>query len=173
MWFVGGRRVRLMTGGLGIVALGATGLWIASMVVFVGVIVAVPFTTQDKLTFATLGATYVFVWDDGPRLTVIDWGWEPINYQGWGNVLPSITGSNALFRVYRAPMFSGAPPSLHVMFPGWVPVVLLAAWPLASLLIARRRGLECVEDVCVECGYDLRGLTSDACPECGAIIDSK
>ena len=54
------------------------------------------------------------------------------------------------------------------VFPLWLPTIgllLLSALPLASRPVRRwwrhRRGL------CIECGYNLTGLRSDRCPECG------
>ena len=52
---------------------------------------------------------------------------------------------------------------------GFLKLVLLFGWFAVGawlLLTARRRG-EGTAPHCLMCGYDLTGLTSECCPECG------
>ena len=59
----------------------------------------------------------------------------------------------------------------------WFGVPLLARWILPRMMPNRLRRLvrECVNaysdlQVCVDCGYDLRGQTVPRCPECGRFV---
>ena len=56
-----------------------------------------------------------------------------------------------------------------VVFPLWLPTLLLALLPLARLVrLVRRRHKP---GLCPDCGYDLRA-SKDRCPECGRPISS-
>lgn len=46
-------------------------------------------------------------------------------------------------------------------------------WRRDGALFLRQSLLDCGVPVCVDCGYCLRGLTSDRCPECGREIDER
>lgn len=59
-----------------------------------------------------------------------------------------------------------------VVLPFWTMVALLSAYPTIAFVCPplrrrhrRRKGL------CLECGYNLRGLPEPRCPECGTEID--
>ena len=52
----------------------------------------------------------------------------------------------------------------------WVIAAALAAPPLLRISPWARRRRRRERGQCVACGYDLRGLTSDRCPECGTAI---
>lgn len=93
---------------------------------------------------------------------------------------PSFAGFTPLgsptFRYHvgtRTALAAQLPVARAIRVPMWFSVIagLLAAglFTLPLLLcvrayVRRRRGL------CVACGYDLRGTTGDACPECGQLI---
>ena len=50
----------------------------------------------------------------------------------------------------------------------WIPTVLLGAWPVIALVrgpLRRRRRRK--RGLCMTCGYNAAGNTSDVCPECG------
>ncbi|RJP36107.1 MAG: hypothetical protein C4547_08055 [Phycisphaerales bacterium] len=93
-----------------------------------------------------------------------------------GTPLPWTPG----FRISRAVLWAPliAPPSLVHSGPGrWslvIPLYLpalacvaVAAWPFRPFATRRRRRRQ---GQCERCGYDLRGIQSTRCPECGAII---
>jgi hypothetical protein len=60
--------------------------------------------------------------------------------------------------------------------PSWLPVVVLAPYPLLRFALwcrarwirvrRQRRG------ACLDCGYDLTGNVSGTCPECGRVVDA-
>lgn len=56
--------------------------------------------------------------------------------------------------------------------PLWMPVALLATYPLIVLIRspARRRRYRRKRGLCIQCGYDLTGNTSGRCPECAKEI---
>jgi NAD-dependent dihydropyrimidine dehydrogenase PreA subunit len=61
-----------------------------------------------------------------------------------------------------------------IALPLWMPLVSLAAWPAYLGFAAGRRWLRLrrtrramAEDRCVRCGYDVRFLERNRCPECG------
>ena len=56
----------------------------------------------------------------------------------------------------------------QAIVPGWLPVAVLAAAPLARQIVDARRRRRARSARCARCGYDLRA-TPDRCPECGAI----
>jgi hypothetical protein len=53
-----------------------------------------------------------------------------------------------------------------VLFPCWMPAMLLAAVPAWLSVRRLRRGRKIAAGLCAVCGYDLRA-TPDRCPECG------
>lgn len=55
-----------------------------------------------------------------------------------------------------------------VAIPVWIPIAL--AWfPLCrAMYLRRRRSRWRREGLCGSCAYDLRGITSEKCPECGS-----
>lgn len=60
----------------------------------------------------------------------------------------------------------------HLLFleiPFWMLLILVAAYPIISLLCAprRKRGWRLEHGLCLKCGYNLAGLTEPRCPECG------
>jgi hypothetical protein len=83
-------------------------------------------------------------------------------------------------RNYSFPSDPNRPPAftdsqLQVMVPYWLLVVLFAALPLWWLRANIRAMHRRQENLCPNCGYDLRatpqagGPLLDRCPECGAI----
>ena len=55
--------------------------------------------------------------------------------------------------------------------PVWLVVLVFAIYPVYSLiLIPIRRESRRRAGLCVNCAYDMRGCTSDVCPECGTRI---
>ena len=61
-----------------------------------------------------------------------------------------------------------------VTTPVWFPVLLFASYPIVHLVLfvrgPYRRRRRARRGLCLSCGYDLTGNTSDVCPECGQAI---
>ena len=53
---------------------------------------------------------------------------------------------------------------------GLAMALVFAAGPIARLIM---RGIASPAGQCGKCGYDIRGVTGGACPECGAAIPAK
>ncbi|RJP40661.1 MAG: hypothetical protein C4547_02340 [Phycisphaerales bacterium] len=52
--------------------------------------------------------------------------------------------------------------------PLYLVFLISAAWPLTALILPPlRRGLRRRRGQCIACGYNLTGLASRKCPECG------
>ena len=56
---------------------------------------------------------------------------------------------------------------LMVYCPFWIPVLLVAAYPILLLIKTIRLRLRHKPGHCSKCGYDLTGLPDPRCPECG------
>jgi hypothetical protein len=60
--------------------------------------------------------------------------------------------------------------------PLWASALLLSLWPIVAglLFLRRHRRLNHRRKLglCLDCGYDLRGLESPRCPECGATFSA-
>ena len=54
-----------------------------------------------------------------------------------------------------------------VTLPHWSLVLVLLPWPVIAYRRWRWKRKWEREGLCRECGYDLQGITSDRCPECG------
>ncbi len=77
----------------------------------------------------------------------------------------------SFFRVEKSTSPTGL--FLMIIFPFWLPAAVLAGvscWLARPLLrdLHRRR-----HDLCVGCGYDLRGNVSGVCPECGGPVGDR
>ena len=57
----------------------------------------------------------------------------------------------------------------HLAIPYWVPILILAVKPTWHLITwcRRRRLTEDGHVRCIACGYNLHGIESETCPECG------
>ena len=61
----------------------------------------------------------------------------------------------------------------YAAFPLWVPLLVLAAYPCASLTFSSlRRRYRHRRGRCSNCRYDLTGNISGVCPECGTEIET-
>ena len=60
----------------------------------------------------------------------------------------------------------------HLLLLGWAMVVCAALPPLIAYLLGRVRARRADGTGCARCGYDLTGLPSRRCPECGCFGDS-
>ncbi len=60
------------------------------------------------------------------------------------------------------------PVRISASAPLWAPTALFSAWPLWAFFRGpwRRSGRR-ADGICLQCGYDLTGLTEPRCPECG------
>ena len=60
------------------------------------------------------------------------------------------------------------PPALvRYAVPYWLLILVLLVMPVVWLMDYRRSLVRMSRGLCAGCGYDLRGITSDVCPECG------
>ena len=96
----------------------------------------------------------------------------------WGTMLISVfVVSSILFALLGAPRaITGGRPVL-----GWIDAVIAGAAfaistsPVAFVLCAIRPGSKVGrrfdDSKCLNCDYDLTGLSSDRCPECGRVLD--
>jgi hypothetical protein len=118
-------------------------LWIASMLVRVGV--------REAGWIVLLQRGCVYVWTQ-PATADAGWGfaWQPSAPRWLPNAFPGMTARGSA--VWRG------------WLPLWIPLVLVATPTGFSLWLARRpRG----PGRCAGCGYDLTGNQSGHCPECG------
>ena len=68
----------------------------------------------------------------------------------------------------RTPLLPGRFQRAYFRFPLWFAFVVLAAYPtLAFIRGPVRRWRRRKRGLCVQCGYNLTGLTEPRCPECG------
>ena len=108
------------------------------------------------------------------------YGWPMASLRGWSTTLGPSQPSHSLCL--------DVPYRLRNAFPnGWLPVIpvwpgvlvnsVVYAVPVAMLWLALgavRRWRRMRANLCVRCGYDLRGLAAQgACPECGKVSRSK
>ena len=65
--------------------------------------------------------------------------------------------------------------SVYIDMFAWLPLIVFSAWPILSLALLLRRRWRTHRrrklGLCVKCGYNLTGLTSPRCPECGTGFD--
>ncbi len=102
----------------------------------------------------------------------------------WGRPIPSTRYDSHLrlrptrpdpaidFHSYRATAVAGTAPARaawwFVRAPLWIPVVVFGLPTLGYwVVLVRRRPAW----ACQRCGYDLRGIKGEECPECGRRID--
>lgn len=62
---------------------------------------------------------------------------------------------------------SGSMRMIDVTMPLWIPLFLFAVLPSCALLKYHHHRRRRKPGLCVNCGYNLRGLTEARCPECG------
>lgn len=68
---------------------------------------------------------------------------------------------------YQKPEVSWSGETFQVMVPGWLGFLFPVAWHGWMLVRRRRRASK---GLCLQCAYNLRGLHTSACPECGAAL---
>jgi len=108
------------------------------------------------LTRAALHVSYA---DRSSRAPFMSRVWQP----GWDCRVEPVGGTP---RVEWSPSVvwqTGSVPGWYVRAPWWIPVLPLGI-PGALLWY---RHLRRAAHVCAACGYDLSGLSSGVCPECG------
>jgi hypothetical protein len=99
----------------------------------------------------------------------LDWI-GPMPGEWWGRL--GIGYRHTISGVFQSIVFMDRLDDLKIVtLPHWAVVLPLAIWPViffrrvAKLRRRKRMGL------CLSCGYDLRGIDSGRCPECGASVD--
>lgn len=126
-------------------------VWIASALYFGGVIAA---TTSHSFGLPIIGNGCVSIemYDFAPGGTgvFVEFEYTP----------------STLFALPRR-WFCLTPPVRTVKAPAWL---IALVTPFASLLAYRRIVRQVPPGRCARCGYDLRGITSSRCPECGASV---
>lgn len=60
-----------------------------------------------------------------------------------------------------------------ISIPLWAPALLLLMPTLLLLGYLRRLRRRVTDGKCLHCGYDLRGIASDRCPECGQLAPDR
>lgn len=98
----------------------------------------------------------------------IEYWWEPMSDLAW-KVERTRNGWYGLWGVWLTPPQHGSL-FISLRVPLW-PVTLIA-WPIAFLMMRSAwRIYRRPPYLCVDCGYDLRGIShAERCPECGARI---
>lgn len=63
---------------------------------------------------------------------------------------------------------------LRIVFPLWLPMILLLIYPTIRLCLGPvRQGFRMRRGRCGRCGYDLRANTTNTCPECGQVVPGR
>jgi hypothetical protein len=136
------------------------------------------------LTLATILTGIVWAWS--VRWQRATGGWEvrvgevTLRHVGYGYGLrmesgkrPSGTGATRSGDYGFVRWYGGAN-WVHIRFPYWLPLLTFAAYPTLALLGASLRRFAATDrygkGLCCKCGYDVRGLPGDKCPECGTTI---
>lgn len=121
--------------------------------------------TTSHAALYTLGGNLVFFIEQGNNPSGIDGihtnvesRTDLLGEPGWEWGLPSI-----------GPGDIGGVTSFHTTLPLWAPFVLLAG----STGWLWYRGERHLAGSCPRCGYDVSGIASSACPECGLIADAQ
>ena len=86
-----------------------------------------------------------------------------------GNHLPTLVRRSCLGFGFSRGAHPDNPTRFILMAycPFWIPVLLLAAYPILVLIKTIRRRLRPKPGLCSKCGYNLTGLPEPRCPECG------
>lgn len=162
--------LRRTMAGLSLAAAASLVLWLASLFWHIAVFVAVPWTHQQDVIFSTYCGTFQLILDPGPRSTVFSYVVRPAPYGSLPDAFRVIGQALTRFSVDFQPISPGLPDRIWLTFPGWVFVLAFGAGPL--IWIAKRwRQRPTGAGICGQCGYDLRGVTSGTCPECGAAVE--
>ncbi|MGH7130819.1 MAG: hypothetical protein ACREJO_02605 [Phycisphaerales bacterium] len=106
---------------------------------------------------------------------IVDWP-EGVEYPLW-----QFAGTNTRAQVWAPARWrpshsdlvmtiAAAPPVTHTFDMWWLPLW----WPVlffsgAALALARLAQLAAIPGRCRACGYDVRGLSRNVCPECGRV----
>lgn len=111
------------------------------------------------MCISTRGAM-IFVTYDSRQAGLLGWAFLGFDQQGYETFLEpevSIPWGRA---------------ALRVIAPLWIPTILSSIYPLCVIPSARRRKRRKL-GLCVECGYNLRGLTEPRCPECNMPFEER
>lgn len=116
-----------------------------------------------RRTLADPAITGAFINGQAYGWPMRSWGGYFINAQPSGSVSAWLyaPGSSQTRVLPYMPILPGMAVNTTVYAAAWLPLLVLL-----RRLVRRRR----MPGLCGECGYDLRGLSGERCPECGATI---
>ncbi|GJM25024.1 MAG: hypothetical protein DHS20C16_14390 [Phycisphaerae bacterium] len=124
-------------------------------------LVAYPFSVLCHVEYER-GGWHVGVWNGQVRLYVT-WNQLYINgrrafQKGWES------HQSTKPKLDLIPEFLWGTHGRRFGMPLWIPLLLLAVFPMYSYSRCRRRRKR---NLCIHCGYNLTGLPEPKCPECG------
>ena len=160
-----------------VLAVASTALWAWS------------FRRANAIQFGGQARTCVVWWAGGRVIAHVrtahesgktGWRWHSYHEYGdepWENYIPGVAGRKLAWGdfgyvkgSYLANSASIRGRFRMIVFPGWLPPIvlgLLPAWWFPRLRRARRARRRLAAGLCVQCAYDLRGNPTGVCPECG------
>ncbi len=95
-----------------------------------------------------------------------DSDWDRYISVGGCRQVPSFGG--AWKSSFGAARFRASPGRVsYVRLPVWLPCLLLLYRPCLAILVGVRERARRRKNLCLACGYHLKGLTEPRCPECG------
>lgn len=145
------RAIFLLLGSLALLALSAASAFFLWSVFHAG--------ARLTQTGVTISQGAIYIWRVDPYR-----GWTPPP-AGWNTRFESRLGAPVieLLPVVRIGESAGGGNNWYVRLPLWIPTVALLIW----CALAWRRARFPRPGLCPRCGYDLAGLPSEQCPECG------
>ena len=129
----------------------------------VAVLISVAFVISLRWDYGYLGANEFVVIPGGILVNYNATATPSADHPGW--VWDGTGGFATAVFVY--PNISAGAWWFHIYMPMWIPLLAVAV----PSLIGWRRNRPPPPSHCRECGYNLAGLTSGRCPECGTEVE--